>query len=97
MLDIRIVLTILLTLMIISTVIGNILVCLSVILVRKLRHPSNYLLVSQFLSSLFFFFIISFSFSLKLVVLCASCTKTTQSLLMLLTTFQSKSTSLELV
>ncbi|KAH9402838.1 5-hydroxytryptamine receptor 7 [Tyrophagus putrescentiae] len=42
--NIRIMLTILLTLMIISTVIGNILVCLSVILVRKLRHPSNYLL-----------------------------------------------------
>ncbi|CAG2115604.1 unnamed protein product, partial [Medioppia subpectinata] len=31
-------------LMIVATVIGNILVCLSVVLVRKLRHPSNYLL-----------------------------------------------------
>ncbi|KAI2804497.1 5-hydroxytryptamine receptor 7 [Blomia tropicalis] len=40
----RILLTIVLSFMIISTVIGNILVCLSVILVRKLRHPSNYLL-----------------------------------------------------
>ena len=37
--------------MIVFTVIGNILVCLSVILVRKLRHPSNYLLVSFFFFS----------------------------------------------
>lgn len=43
--DLRILLIIFLSLMIVSTVIGNILVCLSVILVRKLRHPSNYLLV----------------------------------------------------
>lgn len=55
--DIRIMLTILLTLMIISTVIGNILVCLSVILVRKLRHPSNYLLVSSIDVYCFFLFL----------------------------------------
>ncbi|CAG2163032.1 unnamed protein product [Oppiella nova] len=39
-------------LMIVATVIGNILVCLSVVLVRKLRHPSNYLLVSLAISDL---------------------------------------------
>ncbi|XP_054166625.1 5-hydroxytryptamine receptor 1-like [Oppia nitens] len=38
--------------MIVATVIGNILVCLSVVLVRKLRHPSNYLLVSLAISDL---------------------------------------------
>ena len=45
-LDLKLFLIIILTLMIVSTVIGNILVCLSVILVPKLRLPSNYLLVS---------------------------------------------------
>ncbi len=64
--DIRIMLTILLTLMIISTVIGNILVCLSVILVRKLRHPSNYLLVSSIDVYCFFCFC-TFGSSLFLV------------------------------
>lgn len=39
-------------LMIIATIIGNILVCLSVVLVRKLRHPSNYLLVSLAISDM---------------------------------------------
>jgi len=34
------------------TVLGNILVCLSVILVKKLRKPQNYLLVSLALSDL---------------------------------------------
>src|SRR6218665_2330892 len=61
-----------------ATVIGNILVCLSVILVRKLRHPSNYLLVS-FLSFIFssdpsvysyrvVMFILQFSLSFCLVL-----------------------------
>ena len=35
-----------LSVMIVTTIVGNILVCLSVVLVKKLRHPSNYLLVS---------------------------------------------------
>lgn len=42
--------TISLAIMIVITVIGNILVCLSVVLVKKLRHPSNYLLVSLAIS-----------------------------------------------
>lgn len=37
---------------IIITFVGNVLVCLSVIKVRKLRHPSNYLLVSLAISDL---------------------------------------------
>lgn len=32
--------------MIVGTLIGNVLVCLAVLLVRKLRQPANYLLVS---------------------------------------------------
>nr|XP_046918039.1 5-hydroxytryptamine receptor-like [Dermatophagoides farinae] len=50
--NLKITLIVLLSLMIVCTVIGNILVCLSVILVRKLRHPSNYLLVSLAISDL---------------------------------------------
>ncbi|KAH9417363.1 5-hydroxytryptamine receptor 7 [Dermatophagoides pteronyssinus] len=50
--NLKITLIVLLSLMIVFTVIGNILVCLSVILVRKLRHPSNYLLVSLAISDL---------------------------------------------
>lgn len=41
-----------LSLMIVATIIGNLLVCLSVVLVRKLRHPSNYLLMSLAVSDL---------------------------------------------
>lgn len=37
---------------ILITFVGNILVCLSVIKVRKLRHPSNYLLISLAISDL---------------------------------------------
>ena len=47
-LELEVFLIISLGLMIIATIIGNILVCLSVVLVRKLRHPSNYLLVCNF-------------------------------------------------
>ncbi|CAM1302469.1 HTR7 (predicted) [Pycnogonum litorale] len=39
-------------LIIVATIIGNVLVCLSVVLVRKLRHPSNYLLMSLAVSDL---------------------------------------------
>ncbi|RWS27206.1 5-hydroxytryptamine receptor 1-like protein [Leptotrombidium deliense] len=39
-------------LMIFAIIFGNILVCLSVILVRKLRHPSNYLLISLAIADL---------------------------------------------
>ncbi|CAL8109985.1 unnamed protein product [Orchesella dallaii] len=42
-----------LTLLVLVTIIGNVLVCLSVILVRKLRKPQNYLLVSLAVSDLF--------------------------------------------
>lgn len=42
-----------LTLLVLVTIIGNILVCLSVVLVRKLRKPQNYLLVSLAVSDLF--------------------------------------------
>lgn len=38
--------------LIVSTIVGNLLVCLSVILVRKLRRPQNYLLVSLATSDL---------------------------------------------
>ena len=41
---------IVLSVMIVTTIVGNILVCLSVVLVKKLRHPSNYLLVSLAIS-----------------------------------------------
>ncbi|UXI15157.1 hypothetical protein NH340_JMT01100 [Sarcoptes scabiei] len=50
--NLRVTLIVLLSLMIVCTIVGNILVCLSVILVRKLRHPSNYLLVSLAISDL---------------------------------------------
>lgn len=39
--------------LIVVTVVGNLLVCLSVVLVKKLRKPQNYLLVSLALSDLF--------------------------------------------
>jgi hypothetical protein len=42
-----------LLLLIILTVLGNVLVCISVVLVKKLRKPQNYLLVSLALSDLF--------------------------------------------
>lgn len=42
----------LLGLIILITFVGNVLVCLSVIKVRKLRHPSNYLLISLAISDL---------------------------------------------
>ena len=38
--------------MIIATIVGNMLVCFSVVLVRKLRSPSNYLLISLAISDL---------------------------------------------
>lgn len=38
--------------LIVATIIGNVLVCLSVILVHQLRHPSNYLLTSLAVSDL---------------------------------------------
>lgn len=41
------------TSLIVVTIVGNLLVCLSVILVRKLRKPQNYLLVSLAISDLF--------------------------------------------
>lgn len=44
--------------MIVTTIIGNILVCLSVVLVKKLRHPSNYLLVSLAISGEFAFLLV---------------------------------------
>ncbi|XP_022661745.1 5-hydroxytryptamine receptor 1-like isoform X3 [Varroa jacobsoni] len=43
---------IVLTCIIVLTAIGNILVCVSVLSVRRLRHPSNYLLVSLAVSDL---------------------------------------------
>lgn len=61
-----IVVTISLALMIVITIIGNILVCLSVVLVKKLRHPSNYLLVSLAISGNFS---CNFSFSSARIVL----------------------------
>lgn len=45
-------LTLVLVLIILVTFSGNVLVCLSVIKVRKLRHPSNYLLISLAISDL---------------------------------------------
>jgi hypothetical protein len=46
-------LVIFLSALIVITIVGNILVCLAVILVRKLRKPQNYLLVSLATSDLF--------------------------------------------
>lgn len=46
-------LVIVLSSLIVVTIVGNLLVCLSVVLVRKLRKPQNYLLVSLALSDLF--------------------------------------------
>ncbi|XP_044583091.1 5-hydroxytryptamine receptor 1 [Cotesia glomerata] len=45
-------LTLVLSLIVIGTIIGNILVCVAVILVKKLRRPCNYLLVSLAVSDL---------------------------------------------
>ena len=39
-------LTVFISLMIVTTIVGNSLVCLAVLLVRKLQHPANYLIVS---------------------------------------------------
>uniref|UniRef100_A0A182MGW2 G-protein coupled receptors family 1 profile domain-containing protein n=1 Tax=Anopheles culicifacies TaxID=139723 RepID=A0A182MGW2_9DIPT len=47
-----IVISIILLAVIVGTVIGNVLVCVAVCLVRKLRRPSNYLLVSLAISDL---------------------------------------------
>ncbi|RZC33308.1 5-hydroxytryptamine receptor-like, partial [Asbolus verrucosus] len=47
-----IIITFILVVIIVGTVIGNILVCVAVCLVRKLRRPSNYLLVSLAVSDL---------------------------------------------
>lgn len=44
---------VILTSLVLITIVGNVLVCLSVILVRKLRKPQNYLLVSLAVSDLF--------------------------------------------
>lgn len=44
---------VILTSLVLITIVGNILVCLSVVLVRKLRKPQNYLLVSLAVSDLF--------------------------------------------
>ena len=46
------ILALILGLIILVTLAGNVLVCLSVIKVRKLRHPSNYLLISLAISDL---------------------------------------------
>lgn len=47
-----IIITVILVVIIVGTIIGNILVCVAVCLVRKLRRPSNYLLVSLAISDL---------------------------------------------
>ncbi|XP_008198427.1 5-hydroxytryptamine receptor 1 isoform X1 [Tribolium castaneum] len=47
-----IIITIILVIIIVGTIVGNILVCVAVCLVRKLRRPSNYLLVSLAVSDL---------------------------------------------
>ncbi|CAG7815443.1 unnamed protein product [Allacma fusca] len=47
------ILVLIMTFLIVVTIVGNVLVCLSVILVRKLRKPQNYLLVSLATSDLF--------------------------------------------
>lgn len=47
---VQVVVVVVLGVMIVTTIVGNILVCLSVLLVKKLRHPSNYLLVSLAIS-----------------------------------------------
>lgn len=44
---------VILTSLVLITIVGNILVCLSVVLVRKLRKPQNYLLVSLAVADLF--------------------------------------------
>ncbi|XP_067008122.2 5-hydroxytryptamine receptor 1-like [Anabrus simplex] len=47
-----VIITLVLLCVILGTLLGNILVCISVLLVRKLRRPSNYLLVSLAVSDL---------------------------------------------
>lgn len=60
------VLVTLFTSLIVITMIGNVLVCLSVILVRKLRKPQNYLLVSLAISDLFVaIFVMPFAVALE--------------------------------
>lgn len=44
--------SLILLLVILGTIVGNILICVAVCMVRKLRHPSNYLLVSLAVSDL---------------------------------------------
>ncbi|CAG0888151.1 unnamed protein product [Cyprideis torosa] len=49
---VSVVISLLLLATIVCTIVGNILVCIAVCLVRKLRRPSNYLLVSLAVSDL---------------------------------------------
>lgn len=49
----NVIVSIILTLMIVGTVIGNALVCIAVFMVRKLQTPSNFLIVSLAVSDLF--------------------------------------------
>ena len=48
-----VILVLLLSFLIVVTIVGNLLVCSAVVLVRKLRKPQNYLLVSLATSDLF--------------------------------------------
>ncbi|PAV76698.1 hypothetical protein WR25_22217 [Diploscapter pachys] len=49
----RVILAVVVLLTIVTTVVGNALVCLAVLLVRKLKQPPNYLIVSLALADLF--------------------------------------------